>query len=32
MRIMPYTTTNIVNPNEELYDYIEDVNYGMSKP
>lgn len=29
---MPYTTTNIVKPNQEIYNYIEDVNYGMSKP
>ncbi|WP_129599963.1 IS701 family transposase [Anaerophilus nitritogenes] len=29
---MPYTTTNILNPSQEIYNYIEDVNYGMSKP
>lgn len=29
---MPYTTTNIVKPNQEIYNYIDDVNYGMSKP
>ena len=29
---MPYATTNIVKPNQEIYNYIEDVNYGMSKP
>jgi hypothetical protein len=29
---MPYTTTNILKPNQEIYNYIEDVNYGMSKP
>lgn len=31
LRTMPYTT-NILNPNQEIYNYIEDVNYGMSKP
>ncbi|WIV13648.1 hypothetical protein [Proteiniborus sp. MB09-C3] len=29
---MPYTTTNILYPNREIYNYIEDVNYGMTKP
>lgn len=29
---MPYTTTNILSPNREIYNYINDVNYGMSKP
>lgn len=29
---MPYTTDNSVIPNQEIYNYIEDVNYGMSKP
>ncbi len=29
---MPYTTNNSVIPNQEIYNYIEDVNYGMSKP
>ncbi|WP_066506655.1 hypothetical protein [Abyssisolibacter fermentans] len=29
---MPYTTTNILNLNQEIYNYIEDVNYGMTKP
>ncbi|MGO5075322.1 hypothetical protein ACTQ4K_15555 [Clostridium sporogenes] len=25
-------STNIVSINEELYNYLNDVNYGMSKP
>jgi hypothetical protein len=29
---MPNTTTNIINPNKVIYNYINDVNYGMSKP
>jgi hypothetical protein len=29
---MPYTTNYSVIPNQEIYNYIEDVNYGMSKP
>jgi hypothetical protein len=28
---MPYRTTNILKPNQEIYNYIEDVNYGMTK-
>ena len=28
---MPYTTNNSVMPNQEIYNYIEDVNYGMTK-
>jgi hypothetical protein len=30
VRAMPYTTTNILSPNKEIYNYINDVNYGMS--
>lgn len=30
-RTMPYTT-NILKPNQEIYNYIENVNYGMTKP
>ena len=29
---MPYTTNYSIIPNQEIYNYIEDVNYGMSKP
>lgn len=29
---MPYTTTNILSPNKEIYNYINDVNYCMSRP
>lgn len=29
---MPFTTTNILSPNKEIYNYLDNVNYGMSKP
>ena len=29
---MPYTTNYSLKPNQEICNYIEDVNYGMSKP
>ncbi|HLR34675.1 MAG TPA: IS701 family transposase [Tissierellales bacterium] len=29
---MPYTTNYSLNPNQDICNYIEDVNYGMSKP
>lgn len=28
---MLYKTTNILKPNQEIYNYIEDVNYEMTK-
>lgn len=29
---MPYTTNNSLAPNQGIYNYIQDVSYGMSKP
>ena len=28
---MPYTNNNSLMPNQKIYSYIEDINYGMSK-
>lgn len=29
---MPYTSISILNPNSEIINYIDNVNYGVSKP